>query len=124
VTSPSGPSRGSDCAGVTLIELMFVLVIIAVGILALSGVQTRSSTDVYSTGRRTRAVAVAQTQMEIARGLGFALATPDSGQTDGFDWRTDVDSLDVGLHRLRVTVSWTERETPSSVQFTNLLSTR
>jgi prepilin-type N-terminal cleavage/methylation domain-containing protein len=124
VTSPPRPSRRSDCSGVTLIELMIVLVIIAVGILTLSGVQTRSSTDVYSTGRRTRAIALAQNQMEVARGLGYTLATPDSGQADGFDWRTAVDSVDVGLNRVTVTVSWTEKETPRSVQFLNLLSTR
>jgi Tfp pilus assembly protein PilV len=116
---------------VTLVELMVVLVVVGVGILALSGVQTRSSTDVYSTGRRTRAIEVAQTQMEVARSLGYTLAAPDSGQTDLFNWRTDVDSVDVsgvplpiGLHRLTVTVSWTESNTPDSVRFYNLVSDR
>ena len=124
MTSSANSSRRSECAGVTLIELMIVLVIIAVGVLALSGVQTRSSSDVYSTGQHTRAIAVAETQMEVARGLGFTLATPDSGQADGFDWRADVDSVDIGLRRVMVTVSWTESGTPRSVQLLNLLSTR
>ena len=74
--TPSVPRR--DEAGVTLIEIMVVLVVVSVGVLALSGVQMRSSADVYSTGRHTRALQVAQQKMEIARGGGFALAVSDS----------------------------------------------
>jgi prepilin-type N-terminal cleavage/methylation domain-containing protein len=124
MTSPRGPVRKSDSAGVTLVELMIVLVIVAIGIMTLSGVQTRSSSDVYSTGRRTRALAVAQTQIEVARSLGYLGAVPDSGLTDGFNWRTEVDSVDFGLLRARVTVTWAESGTPSSVQLVNLMSAR
>lgn len=109
----------------TLIELMIVLVVVAIGILTLSGVQTRSSTDVYTTGRRTRALAVAQTEMEVTRSLGYLLAVRDSGLADGFNWKTDVDSVgEGGLRQIRVTVSWTEKGTSSSVQLLNLVSAR
>ena len=114
----------ADNSGVSLIELMVVLVVVAIGVLALSAVQTRSSTDVYNTGRHTRALQVAQTRMEIARGAGFALAQSDSGATDGFGWRTVVDSADVGLRRVRVTVAWTDKSGPDAVQLNNLLALR
>jgi prepilin-type N-terminal cleavage/methylation domain-containing protein len=114
----------ADNAGMTLIELMIVLVIVAIGVLALSAVQTRSSTDVYSTGRDARALQLAQMRMEMARGAGFTLAQSDSGTTDGFPWRTAVDSVDVGLRRVTVTVQWTERGRARTVQFNNLLAQR
>ena len=41
----------NESAGFTLVELMIALVVIAIGVMALSGVQTRSSRDVYATGR-------------------------------------------------------------------------
>ena len=108
----------------TLIELMIVLVVVSVGILALSGVQTRSSNDVYATGKRTRALELAETHVEMARSLGYAVAVSDSGQTDGFNWWSIVDSVDVSLHRVRVTVTWTERNRPVSIQLVNLMSNR
>jgi prepilin-type N-terminal cleavage/methylation domain-containing protein len=113
-----------DSRGVTLVELMIVLVVVAIGVLALSAVQTRSSTDVYTTGRHTRAVQVAQTRMEIARSAGFSLAQSAAGTTDGFAWQTVVDSVDVGLRRVRVTVQWTVRGQARSVQLNNLLAQR
>ena len=114
----------ADSAGVSLIELMAVLVIVAVGVLALSAIQTRSSTDVYNTGRHTRALQVAQTRMEVARNAGFGLAQSDSGTADGFQWLTVVDSADVGLRRVRVTVAWTDKRGPDAIQLNNLLAQR
>lgn len=113
-------------SGVTLVELMVVLVIIAVGVLALSGVQTHSSTDVYATGRRTRALALAENQMEVARGMGYVGAISDSGTSDVFTWNTQVDSagLPGGLRRITVTVGWSETGNSRSVQLLDLVSTR
>lgn len=113
-----------DSRGISLVELMVVLVVVAIGVLALSGVQTRSSSDVYSTGRHTRAVQLAQLRMEVARGAGFSLAQSDSGAADGFGWRTVVDSADVGLRRVRVTVEWADQGRARSVRLTNLLAMR
>lgn len=108
----------------TLVELMVVLVVVAVGVLALSAVQMRASTDVYTTGRHTRALLLAQTRMEIARGAGFSLAQSDSGTTDGFAWRTLVDSTDVGLRSVRVAVNWADKGRARSVQLNNLVALR
>jgi Tfp pilus assembly protein PilV len=118
------PRRRLDGAGVTLVELMIVLVVVAAGILVFSRVQTRSFVDVDSTGRRTRALAVAQTQMEVARGLGFRAAWSDSGTADGFKWLTVVDSADVGLDRITTTATWTDQGRPNSVQLISLVSQR
>jgi prepilin-type N-terminal cleavage/methylation domain-containing protein len=118
------PSSLPRDAGLTLVELMVVLVVVAVGALALSAVQMHSSTDVYSTGRYTRALSLAQTRMEIARGAGFALAQSDSGATDGFAWCTLVDSADVGLRRVRVAVNWTDKGRARSIQLNTLLALR
>lgn len=124
MTEPRVRPTLRDESGVSLIELMIVLVVVAVGVLALSGVQTRSSTDVYKTGRQTRALQLAQERMEIARGAGFALAQSGAGTADGFAWRTVVDSAGIGLNRVVVTVSWTERGRADSLELRNLLAQR
>jgi prepilin-type N-terminal cleavage/methylation domain-containing protein len=113
-----------DQDGISLIELMVVLVIVGVGILALSAVQTRSSTDVYSTGRQTRALQLAQTRMELARGAGFALAQSDSGSADGFQWQSVVDSAGIGLRRVRISVTWSDHGRPTAIELDNLLAQR
>lgn len=110
--------------GLTLVELMVVLVFIAIGVLTLSLVQTRSYSDVYATGRQTRALSVAQLQMETARAAGFTLARPDSGVTDGLPWRRDVDSVAAGLRRVTTTVTWIDNGRPQSVRLVSLLSAR
>ena len=122
--SPRSCLRPSS-AGVTLVELMIVLVVIAIGVLALSGVQTRSSRDVYATGRRTRALAVAQTELEVARIPGYTLIPSDTtGTSDGFVWRTQVDTVAIDLDRVTVTVSWSEKGTPDSLKLMDLISAR
>ena len=124
MTNVPPPAKPDPSAGLTLVELMIVLVVVSIGILALAGVQTRSTTDVYSTGRNSSALAVAQARMETVRGAGFALARPDSGQTGGFAWWTGVDSVSVDLKALHVSVTWTEQGTSRTVRLDNLLSDR
>jgi prepilin-type N-terminal cleavage/methylation domain-containing protein len=116
--------RLAESAGVTLIELMIVLVIVSIGIMALSGVQTSSTTNVYRTGRRTQALAVAQTEMEVGRSLGYTLAIADTGQTGIYNWVAAVDSVNVGLKRITITVSWTEKAATDSVKLFDLVSAR
>lgn len=113
-----------DEAGWTLVELMIVLVFISIGILALTGIQTRSFTDIHSTGRHTRALDLAREQMEVARAEGFTVATSDSGTVSGFTWVCYVDSVNVGLKRVRTTVSWNVGTEQRSVQLNSLLSAR
>jgi len=113
-----------DERGLTLVELMVVVVFLAVGILTLTLVQTHSFRDVYGTGLHTRALDIAQLQLETARSAGFTLAQSDSGVTGGFTWRCDVDSVDVALRRVTATVSWTDKGATRSVRLMDLLSAR
>ena len=108
----------------TLVELMVALVVITIGILALSAAQTRSSVHVYAAGRNTRALELAQERLETVRAGGFAAAVRDSGTTDGFAWLVGVDSLSVDLRHVLVTVSWTEHAVPQTLRLDDLLSDR
>lgn len=114
----------NDAAGFTLVELMIALVVIAIGVMALSGVQTRSSRDVYATGRSTRALALAQQRIEIKRAGGYAAAVTDSGQQDNFQWIAQVDSAGIDLKSIDVTVTWPEQMQTQSVRLTTLISAR
>ncbi len=116
--------RDRDERGFTLVELMAVLVFIAVGIMALVLVQTNGYRDVYKTGMQTRALDIAQLQLETARSAGFTLAASDSGVTGGFAWFCYVDSVNVGLRKVTSTVSWTERNATRSVRLVDLVSAR
>ena len=120
---PESP-RNPNEKGLTLVELMAALVFIAIGILALSRVQTFSFTDVYSTGRHTRALDVAQMQMETARAAGYLGARSDSGVVEGFAWVTRVDSAGAGLRRVTTSLSWVDRRSPRSLQLVSLVSAR
>lgn len=113
-----------DSAGVSLVEIMVVLVIVAIGILALVAVQTYSTTDVFATGQDTRALSIGQERMEVARTAGFTAAVSDSGTVDGFDWTTHVNNVSAGLNQVRVTVAWREHGKQRTLQLTNLLSAR
>jgi len=124
MTKPNRNPAPRDEAGISLVELMIVLVIVGIGVLSLSAVQTRSSTDVYATGRQTRALQLAQTRMEVARGAGFALAVSDSGSADGFQWQSVVDSAGIGLRRVRISVSWRDQGRPRAIELDNLLAQR
>ena len=124
MTKPNRNPAPRDEAGISLVELMVVLVIVGIGVLSLSAVQTRSSTDVYSTGRQTRALQLAQTRMELARGAGFALAVSDTGSADGFQWQSVVDSAGIGLRRVRVSVTWRDQGRPRAIELDNLLAQR
>lgn len=111
-------------AGVTLVELMVVLVFVAVGVLTLSFVQTHSFTDVYSTGRHTRALNLAQLHLETARAAGFTLAVSDSGASDGFTWTCYVTPVETGLNQVTSTVTWTEDNQTRTVRLFDLLAAR
>jgi len=117
-------NRRSAEAGFTLIELMVTLVLISIGILALSGVQTRSSSDVYDTGRHERALALAQEQIEVARAAGYALAASTAGTSGGFAWATQVDTVSADMKQVAVTVTWNDRTRVRNLQLQTLLSER
>lgn len=110
--------------GFTLVEVLVVMVIMAIGILPLALIQTRARSEVQESDNYTRAVTVAQHRLEWTKGLGFAAAAPDSGTQDGVDWRTDLTDVDLGLRRIDVVVTFNQGGTPDTLRMTSLLSMR
>jgi len=124
MTSRGPNPRRREQAGLTLVELMVVLVLVSVGVLAIAAIQTRSADVVAETGRETQALSVAQSRIESARSAGWANAQPDSGVLGAFDWRADVDSIRPGLSQGTSTVGWREEGLRRTVELNTLLSDR
>jgi type IV pilus assembly protein PilV len=120
------PRRGTQSGdrGFTLVEVMVALVVIAIGVMALSVIQTRSSGDVYATGRQTRALNLAQERVETVRAAGYSAAVSGGGSSGPFTWATRVDSLSTDLKAVTVSVSWAELGRPRTVQLQTMLSAR
>lgn len=110
--------------GFTLIEVMVALVFIAIGVMALSGLQTRSSSDVYRTGRQSRALTVAQERLEVARAGGYDALAPDTGSVDQFDYITSIADVNPTLRSVTVTVRWREGLDTTSVRLQTLVADR
>ena len=124
MTEPIRHPRPTDEAGITIIELMVVLVVFAIGILSLSVAQMRSSANVYGTGRQTRALELAQDRIENIRSGGYASAVADTGQTDNFAWIVQADSVNSDLRHVAVIVSWTDNGRAQSLRLDDLVSNR
>jgi Tfp pilus assembly protein PilV len=124
MTEPARVRNARNERGVTLIELMVVIAFVAVAILALSSVQTQSYRDVDNTGRRTRALELATSQMEVARAGGYTLAASGAGNSGVFAWSTVVAQAGTDLKQVTVTVTWTEHGLPATVRLVNLISNR
>lgn len=110
--------------GFSLVEVLVVLVIISIGILPLAIVQTQARRDVTESDRYTRAVTLAQRQLEWTKGMGFAAAAPDSGYEGGLIWRTRVEDVDVGLRRVGVIVVIPQSNQPDTLRMAGLVSLR
>ncbi len=110
--------------GFTLVEVLVVMVIITIGILPLALVQTRARQEVSEADRFTQAMVVAQEQLEWAKGLGFADAAASSGNDGNVAWTTQVDSLEFGLSRVRVTVIFNQGSRPDTLNMASLISMR
>ena len=115
----------SNNNGFSLIELMVVLVILAIGMLPLALVQSRAQQDVFEAGQFSEAVAIAQLQMEATKSQGFVNAVPDSGTVGGtFNWNVQVQNVSFGLNQLTVNVNWSEKGRPRNVQVIDMVSFR
>lgn len=124
MTSARFRIQGIGNDGFTLVELMVAVLLIAIGLLPIAAVQTRSTRDVVGTGLNTRALSVAEGQMEVARAAGFTAAKTDSGLSGKFNWKTNVTTVSTGLLRVEVTVTWQEQGVSRSLQLDNLLAER
>ena len=114
----------SRSAGFSLVELMVVLVILAIGLLPLALIQTRAQQDVFESGQYTEALQVAQLQMEAAKSQGFGNAVTDSGIVDVYTWRATVTNVSFGLDQIVVQVQWNEKGRQRNIQIMDRLSFR
>lgn len=122
-THNAGNTSGRN-AGFSLIELMVVLVILAIGLLPLALIQTRAQQDVFESGQYTEALQVAQLQMESAKSQGFGSAVTDSGAVDSYTWRATVTNVSFGLDQIVVDVQWNEKGRQRNVQIIDRVSFR
>jgi prepilin-type N-terminal cleavage/methylation domain-containing protein len=112
------------CAGFSLVELMVVLVILAIGLLPLALIQTRAQQDVFESGQYSEALQIAQLQMESAKSQGFGSAVTDSGLVEVYTWRTTVSNVSFGLDEVVVEVEWNEKGRQRNIQIMDRISFR
>ena len=110
--------------GFTLPEVMVVMVILAIAVIPLTIVQTRSRQEVQEADRYTQAVTVAQQQLEWIKGQGFGNATADSGMVGQVAWRTTVQPVSFGLERVDVEVRFPQGALPDTLRMGCLVSMR
>ncbi|HET6462723.1 MAG TPA: prepilin-type N-terminal cleavage/methylation domain-containing protein [Candidatus Krumholzibacteria bacterium] len=110
--------------GFSLVELIVVMVILAVGILPLAYVQTRAQQEVLDSGRDTEALAVANLVMENARARGFGNVVNANGASGNYTWTQTVTTVSFGLQQVVVDVTWFERTVPRRVTVTSRISMR
>jgi prepilin-type N-terminal cleavage/methylation domain-containing protein len=110
--------------GFTLVEVLVVMVILTIGVLPLTMIQSRARSEVRETDRYTQAVTLAQQQLEWAKGQGFGNVVPDSGLVGHVAWRTDVQPVSFGLERIQVRVIFRQGSSPDTLSVAGLLSMR
>ena len=106
--------------GFTLIEVMISMVILAVGVLGLAPLMVLSIYSNTYSQDLTRATAVAQDRIEQMKNAGNFALMPYTEGPDVIDGtynravRVDDTSTDgsvpVGVYRIKVTISWTDKK--------------
>ncbi len=115
-----GPGRG----GFTLVEILMVLVILSVGVLPIALIQHRARHEVTEADIYTRAVTVAQAQLERLKSQGFGNIANEAGTDGPINWASTVTNVGFGLDRVEVAVTWQESGAPMTMTFADLVSMR
>ena len=110
--------------GFTLVEIMMVLLILSLGILPIAIIQHRARREVTESDNFTRAITVAQGQMERIKGLGFGNAAADSGVIDNITWSSTITTVQTGLERIEVTTRWQSPDQMEQLTIADLISIR
>ncbi len=112
--------------GFSLIEVLITLVIFAVGMLALGGMEIFSIKGNSFSRGVTEATVLAQDKLEELRELSFAdsslsIGHHDEGALSGsrFSRSYDVESISAALKAVTVTVQWVE-ETDHSISLSTM----
>jgi prepilin-type N-terminal cleavage/methylation domain-containing protein len=114
---PVPPLQNKNQAGVTIVELMIAMVILALGILAATSMQIGTARNNSTGNIRTQAHMLAIEQLEILKNQDVSFLIPGAysdasqidanGQPGGIYTRNwTIDNLGVGGRILTVTVQW------------------
>jgi len=120
------PRRARGAAGFSLIEVMFALTFLAVGILAVAAMIPAGTRGVSESRVITSSLMAGQLKMEELRGTTFknlAVGT-FSDTTSGFarTW-TVTDSIPTpGCKRIKVTANWTNKQGGQSTVLTSYVT--
>ena len=102
--------------GFSLIEVLIALVMLAVGLLAIGGMQIVSIKGNSFSQKMTQATVLTQDKLEELKKLPFADSNLSSGRHDegvlggsGFSRSYDVESVSATLKAVTVSVRWTEK---------------
>lgn len=116
----AGPGRD----GFSLVEMLVVMLILAVGILPVAVVQHRARQEVVKSDLHSQAVTVCQSQLERLKGMGFGNAAPDSGDTGRIAWNARVTNVAFGMDRIDVTATWQSNRGQETLTIADLVSMR
>lgn len=114
---PAPPYQNNNQAGVTIIELLIAMVILAMGVLAATSMQMGTARNNSTGNIRTQAHMLAIEQLEILKNQDVSFLTPGTysdaspidanGQPGGIYTRNwTIDNLGTGGRILTVTVQW------------------
>ena len=110
--------------GFTLVEIMMVMMVLAVGVLPIAVIQHQARQEVSESDRYTQGIELAQFHMERVKGMGFGAAAADSGATGNVEWAVRVTNVSFGLDRIEVTTSWQNDGQEESLTIADLVSMR
>jgi len=113
-----------DRQGFSLVEIMMVMVILAIGVLPIAVIQHRARAEVGEADRHTQAIAVAQMQVERLKSQGFGNIVDENGVNGNVTWVAQVANVSFGLDRLTVTASWQNKNVVESLTVSDLVSMR
>ncbi len=115
--------------GFTLIEVLIGLIILAIGVLAIAGMQITSIRGTYFSNNLSQASVIAQDRLEFLKGLPLADASLNTGDYDDLpNVRTcTLPQPTIGYRAERnpspnyvtitYTISWMEKSIPHTVSF-------
>jgi type IV pilus assembly protein PilV len=113
--------------GFTLIEVLIGLIILAIGILAVAGMQITSITGTSFSKNLTKASVIAQDRLEILKGLPLTDASfdikdhPNDTKVDIFTGSYQaVRNPNPNYVTITYSVSWMEKSIPHNVSFTTI----
>lgn len=120
----TGRLPGFGREGFTLVEIMMVLMILAVGVLPIAVIQHRARKEVSEADRYTQGIVLAQRELERMKGMGFGNAVAANGQVGNITWASTVTNVSFGLDRIAVTATWQDDNGQRTLTVSDLVSMR